>query len=232
MIDVIATAQQALDVDMKGATTVVIDVLRATSSMTCAIHNGARSIVAVNTPEEAFDFKAKSSSRVILGGERHADKISGFDLDNSPLSYSADVVRGNDIVMTTTNGTLAIGACRRADRLLISSFLNADNVINQLQSVSGDIYIVCAGTEGRFTIEDGLCAGYIVSKLVGDKSDFAISMQQVYLSSSEDIRLVASKGEHFERLKRKGYAFDLDVCFSDIRNYEALECVDGVIKKL
>ena len=232
MIHVVATAQEAQKTDMKGATAVVIDVLRATSTMTVAVHNGANGIVAVKSPDEAFRLKSLyPEGSVLLGGERHADKIEGFDLDNSPLSYTSNVVCGKTIVMTTTNGTLAIDACKSVDRLFISSFLNVNSVVNKLKSVVGDVYVVCAGTEGRFTIEDGLCAGYIVNALEGEKSDLAIALQEVYVSYSDDISRVVAKGEHFSRLIRKGYGCDLDVCFSDIRDYDALEYVNGVITK-
>lgn len=228
MIDVVATAQQASACNMHGVTAVVVDVLRATTTMTVALHNGARRIIAVRTPDEAFAIKHSSTDDVLLGGERNADMIAGFDLDNSPRRYSSDIVRGKSIVMTTTNGTQAINACSDAKRILIASFLNVQKTIEQL-SDDDEIVIVCSGTEGHFTMEDGLCAGCIVSHLHGSKSDFAIAMQQLYMASLPDVRQMAFLGEHYNRLLSKGYAGDLDVCFNFSCNYNAIECVGNEI---
>ena len=233
MIDVIATAAQATQYNFAGKVAIVIDVLRATTVMTIAIHNGAQNIRAVKTPEEAFKIKELSETNPLLGGERNADKIEGFDLDNSPLNYTPEVVADRQIVMTTTNGTQAIAACAQADKIYIASLLNTNSTIAQIYNTTADIIMVCAGTNGTFCIEDGLCAGILANQLYKyghtEQSDFAHAMR--ILSLSGPIIGTASQGEHFARLKRKGYGADLNICLNTTCNYEALICENSIVHK-
>lgn len=238
MITVVPTAIDASHIDFSDSVAVVIDVLRATTTMTVAIHNGATQVIAVSTPQQAFDYKLLSPhpDNILLGGERNADIIPGFNLDNSPRAYTTDVVAGKTIVMTTTNGTQAIVACHEARLLLIASFPNANAIISLLHKSLSDnpltpVFLVCSGTEGCFTLEDGLCAGYIANHLDGPKTDFTLAMEQLYLSTSNDIKIAAQRGEHFSRLKRKGYEGDINVCFDLSSQFEALHCVNGVITR-
>ena len=231
MLHVLGTADEALNYDMCESVAVIIDVLRATTTMTVALANGAKEIIAVKSVEEALHLKdSLGENNILLGGERNADKIEGFDLDNSPGSYTVDVVRGKAIVMTTTNGTRAIANTSQAKKRYVASLLNVDDVVAALKGISDDIYIVCSGTEGCFTIEDGLCAGMIVSKLSAVQSietnDMAVAMQMLYECSADDITKVASRGEHWSRLLAKGYEGDLDLCFSSSAKYKRLEIVD------
>ncbi len=222
-IDVVATAHEASTFNFSHKIAVVIDVLRATSVMTIAMHNGAKHIIAVRTTEEAFALRKKYAPNVLLGGERNADKIEGFDLDNSPRRYTHNMVNGKTIVMTTTNGTQAIAACTNAQKIYIASLLNASNIAKQLVHANTDIAIVCAGTEGQFSLEDGLCAGLIANELSQHGftlTDMAQAMKT--LSQCANIKQTASIGEHFARLQRKGYEADIDVCFDLSKQYEAL----------
>ncbi|MCQ2203431.1 MAG: 2-phosphosulfolactate phosphatase [Bacteroidales bacterium] len=256
MIYAIATANEATSYDFNNHTAVVIDVLRATTTMSVALHNKASQIIAVRTPEEALDIRTRLGNDILLGGERNADKIDGFDLDNSPRSYTSDVVANKTIVMTTTNGTQAINSCQSAKHILIASFPNVVNTLSVLGEIlcnepSSDVYLICSGTEGRFTIEDGLCAGLIIHHLEGEKSDFAIALEQLYLSSFNNTKVpsilssdttaetfcqinsllknVTSRGEHFKRLRRKGYEADIDICFNISLHHNAIECKNGRI---
>lgn len=232
MVDIVATTTEAFSYNMDGKIAVVIDVLRATSVMTIAIHNGAKTIRAVATPEEAFKLRSVMHPTTLLGGERHADFIKGFDIDNSPLNYTPEKVAGHDIIMTTTNGTQAIVACQRAQKIYIASLLNIEKTAELLKQENSDIVIVCAGTEGKFSIEDALCAGLIANELYKNNcqlTDIAHALR--LLSLSDRPRTIASNGEHFARLKRKGYEADIDVCFAPTRDYAALICTDGVVIK-
>lgn len=144
-------------------TVVVIDVLRATSTILEALVNGARDVLPSESIEQAVR-KAQELGReqVILCGERDVERVEGFDLGNSPLEYVPDRVSGKTLVLTTTNGTRAIllGAAGGA-RCLIGSFLNATATAERLASVDTDVLILCAGREGRFALEDAVCAGVI-----------------------------------------------------------------------
>jgi 2-phosphosulfolactate phosphatase len=152
--------------EVKGAigrrVVVVIDVLRATSTMVEALVNGARSILPVAGVDEAVR-KADELGRetVLLCGERDAEPIRGFHLGNSPLEFTREVVEGRILVMTTTNGTSALLAAGAGSSCLAGSLLNARAVARRLVELDGDALLMCSGREGRFALEDALCAGRI-----------------------------------------------------------------------
>ncbi len=146
---------------------VIIDILRASTSMVTALQNGCSGIRACGTPREAFDWKQKCSpGTVLLGGERGGVRIDGFDLGNSPAEYSEGVVRGKQVVFTTTNGTRALLKSVHAGTVIVGCFLNRSAIVRQLQRHSGDIHLVCAGTDGIVTGEDVLFAGAVTEALV------------------------------------------------------------------
>ncbi|WP_233200212.1 2-phosphosulfolactate phosphatase [Blastopirellula marina] len=152
--------------DLSGTVAVVIDVLRATTTITHALANGAECVVPCQTIEEAQALRTDHPA-ALLGGERGGKKIPGFDLGNSPAEYSREVVAGKKVLFTTTNGTKAMQACRAADEIWIASFVNLTAVCNRLTE-HPQIHIVCAGTDGEITREDVLLAGAIVDHLSTD----------------------------------------------------------------
>lgn len=105
------------------------------------------------------------AGRYVLGGERHGVRIEGFDLGNSPAEYASSIVRGKTVVLTTTNGTRAMGVCRPAARALVAGFVNASATVAALQAAAlGDaanIHVLCAGTDGHIGLEDALLAGWL-----------------------------------------------------------------------
>lgn len=151
-----------------GGTAVIIDVLRASTTMVHALAHGARAVVPCASVEEAQQAaKNYDPAKVLKGGERHGTLIAGFDLDNSPLAYTPAKVAGKTIVFTTTNGTAALRQSAKAERILIGSLVNLTAVGRDLASDSRPIHLVCAGTDGRLTAEDILCAGGLVEHLIG-----------------------------------------------------------------
>ena len=225
-LDILPTAQSVDSEQISNSTACVIDVLRATSVITTALANGATQVVAVATTDEALQYRRQNASGVLLGGERNADKIDGFDLDNSPLRYTPEVVAGKTIVLTTTNGTLALSKCRRCRQTLVASLLNTSATIEYLSQQSCDITIVCAGTEGRFSLEDALCAGMIADALRHRfrLTDFALAMAQMYNSACAELKHFASQGFHYQRLVQKGYAADIDFCFDTSKQLPVVVC--------
>ncbi|MEZ6061000.1 MAG: 2-phosphosulfolactate phosphatase [Planctomycetaceae bacterium] len=146
---------------------VVIDVLRASTTMTLALQNGAAGIIPCGSIEEANSAFERSPDTVLRGGERGGVKIDGFELSNSPDDYSPNVVDGRTIAFTTTNGTRALLRCGIAERILVGSFVNLSGVVNELAGCCNPIHLVCAGTNGAVTNEDVLFAGCIVQRLTG-----------------------------------------------------------------
>lgn len=144
----------------------VIDVLRATTTMITSLVHGAAGIVAVPSVEAARGL-SDGPARPLLGGERGGLRIDGFDLGNSPAEYASGVVTGREIVFTTTNGTAAIGACGQAAEVLLGALVNRRAVARAASRLARDhggaeVHLVCAGTDGRFTEEDLLAAGAIL----------------------------------------------------------------------
>ena len=154
-----------------GGIAVVIDVLRASTTIVTALAHGAAGVRPVLTVEAAralaAGFASLSGSSVLLGGERGGLRIDGFDLGNSPLEYSRARVAGRRIVITTTNGTAALDACTAASEVLIGAIVNRAAVAARAWDLArsrgnADIHLVCAGTDGEVTEEDLLTAGAIL----------------------------------------------------------------------
>jgi 2-phosphosulfolactate phosphatase len=145
---------------LRGGVAVVVDVLRATTAMVHALAAGCEAIIPCAEIEEARAVAASlAPGTAILGGERGGLPIEGFDLGNSPGDYTPEVCRGKTLVMTTTNGTRAILACREAERVLIGSFVNSISTARALKGDPRPKHIVCAGTEGHISLEDATLAG-------------------------------------------------------------------------
>jgi 2-phosphosulfolactate phosphatase len=150
--------------ELAGKTVVVIDVLRATTTIIHALAAGAKEVVPLLEVDEALTLAAKLPGDAVLGGERGGKRISGFHLGNSPLEYTPAAVGGRTLVFTTTNGTRAMLRCAQARRILIAGFVNFSAVCRELVEEQ-DIEIVCAGTDGHVTREDTLLAGAIVEEV-------------------------------------------------------------------
>jgi 2-phosphosulfolactate phosphatase len=164
-IDVFFSPEAVDEASVEGRTAVVIDVIRATSTVVEALANGARAIFPTVSTEEAVKL-ASSLGRedTLLCGERKGLKIEGFDLGNSPAEFTPEVVAGKQLVMTTTNGTRAFTAVQDASRVLAAAFMNLSAVSNSLSNVER-LVVVCAGRENRFSLDDALCAGMLIRRL-------------------------------------------------------------------
>ena len=154
----------------RAPTAIVVDVLRASSTIAQALASGYRRVLCCAEVEEAVELRARLGEAV-LAGERKAVAIPGFDLGNSPREFTKPL--GETLVLTTTNGTRAIlSAAASAETVLVGSLLNLDAVAAAARG-GGDVEIVCAGLQGRFTIDDAYCAGRIAELLGGEPSDAA-----------------------------------------------------------
>ena len=152
---------------LRDSTAVIIDILRASSTMTTALHNGASRVIPCGTPEEAFLIRDQNEAgTVVLGGERGGLKIAGFDFGNSPAEYDSDSVRGRTVAFTTTNGTKALLKALQAREILVGAFLNRQAIIDRLARDQRVSHLICAGTNGVITGEDVLFAGAVVDGLM------------------------------------------------------------------
>src|SRR5690606_19366866 len=147
-IEVAFTPAELAGIDLGDRVVVVLDVLRATSTIVEALANGARAVSPVSTVDEAVRLaEALGREGVLLAGERRSLRIDGFDMGNSPLEFTRERVSGKQIVLTTTNGTVAILASATARRVLIASYLNLGAVAEELVHDGGPASIVCSGRE-------------------------------------------------------------------------------------
>jgi 2-phosphosulfolactate phosphatase len=151
---------------------VVIDVLRASTTIVTALAHGASSVFPRRSVEEARALAAGLPG-ALLGGERGGVRIDGFDLGNSPLDYTAARVLGRPIVITTTNGTAALAACADAGEVLVGGMINRAAVAAAARRLAIErgcegVHLVCAGTDGMVTREDILAAGAILEAAAGD----------------------------------------------------------------
>ena len=148
-----------------------------------ALGNGAIRVIPCQEIEEARHTAKGLTRRPLLGGERHGTKIEGFDLDNSPRNYTPEACKGETIVFTTTNGTRALARCRSARRVLIGSFCNISAVCASLGAETGEIHMMCAGTDGNVTLEDVLFAGAVYRRLKKEHPDLVAGNDSALLAS-------------------------------------------------
>ncbi len=151
---------------LAGGMAVVVDVLRASTTMIHALAAGCKCVRPCREVDEARTLAGSMrAGRVLLGGERGGVPLPGFDLGNSPREYAPAVCRGTTLVLTTTNGTRALLRAAEADRALVAGFVNYSAVCEQLKPDGRPIHMVCAGTDGEVTLEDTLLAGALVNYL-------------------------------------------------------------------
>ncbi len=160
--------------EVAGRGVFVIDVLRATTTICAALYHGAKSIIPAGSIEEAMKLlQTLGPPDVILAGERHGKPIPGFGLGNSPLEMTESRVKGQTLVMTTTNGTGALLASTGAAHVYVAAAVNlsvAGARARQLLAEGVDLLIVCAGRDGRFSLDDAYTAGRLVMETLGGRT--------------------------------------------------------------
>ncbi len=217
-IDLSATWQEASRVALCGRAAVVIDVLRATSTIVTAIQSGAHRVIPVETPEDArLAAEETGADGAVLGGERGGLKIEGFDFGNSPYEYTPRSVGGKTVIMTTTNGTQAFAAAREADVTFAAALLNIGSVADALLHEGRDVAIICAGTEGRVSLDDLYCAGALIERIItpgtdGMLNDGARLAVHWYGSNTGTGFDVLASCAHGRRLAELGFHRDLEYC--------------------
>lgn len=199
-------------VDLKGKTVVVIDILRATSTICAALHNGAESVTPVISVEEALQHSALD---YLVAGERDGEKAPGFDFGNSPTEYERSVIQNKKVVLTTTNGTKCIHASKAADEILVGSFFNLTVLSTYLRNNKNSVVLFCSGWKDRVNIEDTLFAGYIANSLKethtwdSDEVELAIDLVK---AAQPDPGVYLKKASHAQRFERLGNHGDLSIC--------------------
>jgi 2-phosphosulfolactate phosphatase len=176
-------------------TGIVVDVIRATSTMCQALASGYERVYCTAEIEEARELRGKLGDGV-LGGERNAVRISGFDLGNSPREYLEPA--GATLILSTTNGTRAVvAAAERCERVLVGSLLNLGAVVEETRAAGEDAIVVCAGVQGALALDDAYVAGRIVELLGWQRTDAAEAAARLARSwSGPEEAFRASKSGH------------------------------------
>jgi 2-phosphosulfolactate phosphatase len=220
--------------DISNAVVVVIDVLRATSSMCVAFTYGVKSIVPVATIEESLAFKEKG---YLIGAERNGEMLDGFDLGNSPFSYMDEKVRGRDIALTTTNGTQAMAAAKGAAQVVAGSFLNLDALCSWLKNQDKSVVLLCSGWKNSFNLEDTLFAGAVVAQLkthfeMSQLRDAALAAEHLYNLAKNDIDGFLVESSHRKRLHKLQIDKDIEYCLTPNQSPVVPGLVNGALVDL
>lgn len=166
-LDVLLTPGDLVPGEIAGRTVVMLDVLRASTSIVEALASGARTLYPVATIEEAIGLaRTLGRDEVLLAGERKALPIEGFDLGNSPGEFTPERVGGKLVVMSTTNGTLALTAATAGERVVVGAWTNFQAVVDDLVRTEANPVFLCAGRDRAFGLEDAVCAGQMAAALL------------------------------------------------------------------
>jgi 2-phosphosulfolactate phosphatase len=203
-----------------GKPVLVIDLLRATTSMIVALANGARAIIPAASADDALKLAQNlEKGHVLLAGERRAERIPGFALGNSPVEMTAEAVGGKTLVMTTTNGVQALMAVDDARPVLIGAAVNfsaAAAAAWRAFEQAGELTILCSGQDRAFALEDAYAAGRFVEAIVPGRlrravevNDAVIAVRELVRRYGNDWKKAATASAHARYLKQHGFAADV-----------------------
>jgi 2-phosphosulfolactate phosphatase len=205
--------------EIRDALVVIIDVLRATSTIATALYNGADAIIPVDSVSECIELSRKSGA--ISAGERDGKIADGLQHGNSPLEYPRDFIAGKKLVLTTTNGTrlLHMALASKAGEIITGSFPNLSRVADYLSRQQQPVILACAGWKDRVNLEDMLFAGAVVDQVAQffdincDSSQVALSM---YKAAGQNLYgfMQEKQASHFIRLSKYGLMDDIRYCLT------------------
>ncbi len=218
IVQVYLTPGETVDTEVRGKTAVVIDVLRATTSIAYAQTHGAEKLIPVASIESATRLAATlDRATTILCGERDGKRIDGFQLGNSPSEFTPETVAGKTLIMTTTNGTETILRFEGAREIVVCSFVNITAVARYVRD-EPEVHVACSGRMGRFSIEDAVCAGLLVARLREfgrgplEMNDAASATEALWRVHQSDVLRCLMEASHGRFLLDLGLGDDIAVC--------------------
>ena len=193
---------------------VVVDILRATSSIITAFHNGVEKLIPVRTIEEARTYKDEG---YLIAAERDGRILDFADFGNSPDNFTPEKIGGKTLVYSTTNGTQAIRMAGKHHQVLVGGFLNISAVVQYLMSRGRDVLILCAAWKNKFSLEDSVFAGELTDKLLEKGAfrticDSAIAARDLWLMAEPDPVAYIDKAANRHRLKKLGLDNIIEYC--------------------
>ncbi|NOZ48387.1 MAG: 2-phosphosulfolactate phosphatase [Chlorobi bacterium] len=218
----------------KESVVVVVDILRATSSICAAFHSGVDKIIPVETLDKAREYKEKG---YLVAAERDGALVDFADFGNSPKKFSTNKIECKTLVFSSTNGTPAIKKAESYKEVLIGSFLNIDSLSSYLYKSKNDIIILCSGWKGNFSMEDILFAGALAESLI--KTNTFLSVKDVvqaavllWDNAKNSIYSFLDAAEHVDRLRKLGAEDDIKFCLQKNDFIEIPVFKAGLISKL
>ena len=241
-VDVLLAGAPSAPLDVADHLVVVIDVFRAATTAAVALAHGARALLPCESVEAAaHQARTMDASAVRLGGERHMQRIDGFDLGNSPLEYTEAMVRDRTIVFTTTNGTRALSASQRAFDCWFAGFVTVRATVHALAATlashgARDVTVVCAGTDGQLSLEDAVCAGRTVRLLrhsvdVATLSDGARAATLLEVPYRDSLDGLAHDATHAGALVAAGFGEDVQCCLALDRYSHTVTYRDRLLRR-
>lgn len=207
---------------------VVLDVLRATSAICTAIEHGVKEIIPVATLDEARAYQAEG---YLVAAERGGQIVEGFDLGNSPFSYMDPALKGQTVVLTTTNGTKAINMARDKKTVVIGSLNNLDALCEWLIRQQRDVLVLGSGWKDKFNLEDTICAGAIADQCLKSGRFFAdedstVAAKFIFRSSRDNMFAFLKASSHRRRLRKLNLNEDVKHCLTP-NNCTAIPVLEG-----
>ncbi len=204
--------------DIQDSVVVIIDVFRATSTITTALYNGAEKVIPVDSVEQCKAIGKKLNA--ITAGERDGKIIPGLQYGNSPAEYHREFIEGKTLVLTTTNGTklLHMALAKGASEIVTGSFPNLSSVCNYLMKVDKNVVLGCSGWKDRFNLEDTLFAGAVVHRLQQHFTvhcDSSMMAEDMYRLHKDQLYQFIRKTTHWHRLASYGLEKDLEFCVTE-----------------
>lgn len=217
-VDVASTPAALVPAMLAGATAVVIDVLRASTSIVTALANGCAGVVPVGDAVEARA-RATATPDALMAGERRGEPLEGFDLGNSPLEFTRERVVGRLVFLTTSNGTGALLAVRPAAAIAVAAFVNLSAVAAWVVAGRRDVVVACAGERGARSLEDEVCAGLLVDRLLAAAPDGSAGPEAVAAARqarpyAADPGQLARDSPWARHLVSRGRAADVAACLT------------------
>ncbi len=204
---------------VRGNTVVVIDVLRASTTIVAALYNGARGVIPSGSLEAAAELVVKLGIEdVFLCAERDVRQVEGSDLGNSPSEYTEEIVKDRLLVLATTNGSGAILEARGASRVLIAGYVNAACVVASIKKEK-EVVLLCAGNNGGFALEDAACAGMLLRRFIDETGEDIlplndgawVALELGRKTAKNPLRLLR-RSAHGRYLDEEGFGSDLALC--------------------
>jgi 2-phosphosulfolactate phosphatase len=219
-LDVFVLPQEASEAALHDRTVAVIDVLRACTSIPVAFREGAEKVIPADSVESATRLMSTlDREHALLCGERGGEKVSGFDLGNSPREYVRAVVEGKTLVFASTNGSKVLARSVTVGEMLVCSFVNVSAVSDRLAASGDHIAVILAGQGGRFSLEDAVCAGRVVSHLRRRRPDLALTdgahIVEATATSAGDVLAMLRSTSHGRYLDALGFGEDLVACAAE-----------------